>query len=72
MNPPSGNDCGDAWECEADFEPDGDVDMVDFAFFAEWWQESACGICGGVELTGDGSVDFDDLSELVNYWLAGL
>ncbi|UCF42779.1 MAG: hypothetical protein JSV99_09335, partial [Planctomycetota bacterium] len=54
-----------------DFEPDGDVDMVDFAFFAEWWQESGCGICGGVELTGDGSVGFDDLRELADNWLAG-
>jgi len=54
-----------------DFEPDGDVDFVDFVFFAEWWQESGCGICGGVELTGDGSVGSDDLRELADNWLAG-
>jgi len=27
--PPSGNGCGDACDCEGDFEPDGDVDGTD-------------------------------------------
>ena len=51
--------------------PDG-VDFVDFAVFADNWEQTACGRCGGADLTGDGNVNFDDLAALVENWLAGL
>lgn len=55
-----------------DFEPDGDVDMIDFAAFAGHWQETNCGQCGGADLTGDGKVDMNDLEQFTANWLAGL
>jgi hypothetical protein len=55
----------------ADFEPDGDVDFVDFAYFAQWWQDTDCGLCGGADLTSDGNVDWNDLREFADSWLAG-
>jgi hypothetical protein len=54
-----------------DFEPDGDVDMADFARFAQWWLESNCGQCGGADFNCDEEVGLEDLAELVNNWLAG-
>lgn len=55
-----------------DFEPDGDVEGADFAWFAPNWQNTSCGVCGGADLTGDGNVDFYDLKEFTENWLAGL
>jgi len=38
--PPRGNGCGDACECEGDFELDGDVDGTDaVAFKNDFWRE---------------------------------
>lgn len=57
-----------------DMEPDGDVDLADFAVFASWWQDNDCGSkedCGGADISGDGNVYFDDLTSLVSNWLAG-
>ncbi|MCX5638559.1 MAG: hypothetical protein NTX52_12840, partial [Planctomycetota bacterium] len=55
-----------------DIEPDGDVDLVDFAVFASYWQDTNCGACGGADLTGDGIVDASDLAELAENWLKSL
>jgi hypothetical protein len=55
-----------------DFEPDGDVDFADYAVFASLWGETACGSCGGADLTGDGNVDFNDLQQLCENWLEGV
>jgi hypothetical protein len=55
-----------------DFEPDGDVDMVDFAFFAEWWLDKDCGQCGRADFTGDGKVGAEDLGEFAGNWLEGM
>ena len=52
-----------------DFEPDGDVDFVDFAWFAPYWWEIGCGTCGGADLTCDGDVDFNDLRKFTENWL---
>jgi len=54
-----------------DIEKDGDVDFVDFAMFAEWWQRQDCGQCGGADCTGDGNVEFDDLAKFAKNWLEG-
>ncbi len=55
-----------------DIEPDGDVDFVDFANFAERWLENVCDACNGADLTGDGRVNWDDMLEFTDNWLAGL
>lgn len=55
-----------------DFEPDGDVDFDDFAYFALWWLQTECGTCGHADLTGDGNVNREDLQEFCDNWLAGL
>ena len=55
-----------------DFEPDGDVDMVDFAMFAQRWLDSDCGLCGGIDLDCDEEVGFEDLMGFADNWLAGV
>ncbi|MBA7484808.1 hypothetical protein ES707_20339 [subsurface metagenome] len=56
----------------ADFEPDGNVDFVDFAWFAPNWLNTGCGTCSGADLTGDGNVDSYDLKEFADNWLLGV
>jgi hypothetical protein len=54
-----------------DLDKDYDVDFVDFALFAGYWQQTGCGKCGGADLAGgDGYVGIDDLQLLVENWLA--
>jgi hypothetical protein len=55
-----------------DFEPDGDVDMMDLAAFVGHWLETDCGQCGGADLTGDGNVDMYDFAQFAANWLAGI
>jgi subtilisin family serine protease len=58
-----------------DFNKDYLVNFVDFAVLVNRWLETDCDIpywCGGADLTGDGNVDWDDLRELADNWLAGL
>jgi hypothetical protein len=43
--------------------PDG-VNFIDYAFFAEHWQQSIY----GVELTGDGKVNWADFAVFAEYW----
>lgn len=50
---------------------DDDVDLVDFAMFARYWQSTGCGTCGAADITGDGKVTLDDLREFVKNWLTG-
>ncbi len=52
-----------------DMDGDGDVDFVDFASFALYWQQIGCGKCGGANLTDDGNVDMNDLREFAANWL---
>ncbi len=54
-----------------DIDKDGVIDFADFALFANQWQQTSCGECGGAELTGDGNVDISDLKEFVENWLFG-
>ncbi len=65
------------WLCsataKADLDNDFDIDLEDFAIFAEHWLEAECGECGGADLAGDdGQVGLDDLREFVKHWLAGI
>jgi subtilisin family serine protease len=59
-------------EAPCDFEPDGDVDLADLAAFAAHWPDTACGACGGADLTGDANVDLDDLLVCAINWLLGV
>jgi len=54
-----------------DTEPDGDVDLMDFAVFAARWPDTGCGICSRADLTCDGEVGLDDLKVFTDNWLAG-
>lgn len=53
----------------ADTEPDGDVDLNDFAVLADSWQNSET--CDG-DLTCDCTVDIDDLMFMADEWLKQL
>jgi hypothetical protein len=55
-----------------DLEPDCDVDFGDFSALAARWQETNCGDCDGLDLTGDGNIRADDLAELASHWLENL
>lgn len=57
-----------------DLEPDGDVDLTDFAAFTVWWLDADCASkndCGGADIFGDGQVSTDDFAVLAQNWLAG-
>jgi hypothetical protein len=54
-----------------DLNDDGNVDLADFAIFAQQWLNSNCGDCGMADLTGDGEVKWDDLREFNSNWLTG-
>jgi hypothetical protein len=58
-----------------DFEPDGDVDFVDYAIFALQWSSTATFVqqnSGKGDLDGDNDVDFEDLAILTENWLEGM
>ena len=56
-----------------DFDGDDETDFVDFSILAAHWLQTNssfwCG-SGGIDLTDDGKVDFDDLKEFAENWLA--
>jgi hypothetical protein len=55
--------------------PDG-VTMLEFSLFATHWLDDNCDAsndyCEGTDLDKSGKVDFDDLRELADSWLAGV
>ena len=56
-----------------DFEPDGDVDFTDYAYFARHFSSPLSvqhPSAREADLDGDGDVDFDDLLLLARSWLA--
>jgi len=57
-----------------DFEPDGDVDLVDFSAFAAHWQESPCNEgnnwCNKADMDHLDGVDIKDLATFAENWLA--
>ncbi|MHC4624936.1 MAG: right-handed parallel beta-helix repeat-containing protein [Planctomycetota bacterium] len=55
----------------ADIDSSGAVDLGDLCEFALQWLKSGCGRCGGANMTCEGDVDWNDLRELLDWWLAG-
>lgn len=55
----------------SDIDSSGGVNFVDFAYFAPYWLDIACGVCGGADLTCDGDVNWEDLNEFTDNWLEG-
>jgi hypothetical protein len=58
-----------------DFEPDGDVDLDDIAFFARHWLQTGCSPpegCEGTDLDSSGIVNFEDFNVLADNWMKGL
>ena len=57
-----------------DLDFDNDVDFYDFSLFAAYWLETDCGPCrrcDRADFTSNGQVDYYDLKELCDNWLAG-
>jgi hypothetical protein len=52
-----------------DINNDNKVNVADFALFGSQWLSTACGVCGGADLTGDGNVMIDDARILAENWL---
>lgn len=53
-----------------DFDNHKDVNFIDFAMLgSKWIQADSSFYCGGIDLTGDGLVDLDDLVILCDNWL---
>jgi len=69
--PPGGNDCGDACDCEADFDCDGDVDAVDVTtFLVDFGRNSYNDSCQTVaqcngDFECDSDVDAEDATKLL-------
>jgi len=55
-----------------DMDGDYDVEADDFALFALYWGQTACGRCGGADLFDDGAVNMLDLLAFGAEWLEGL
>jgi hypothetical protein len=54
-----------------DINHNGSVNFIDFAILASQWFQSNCGECCGADLTCDGQVNWADLREFAEHWLAG-
>jgi hypothetical protein len=64
-----------AWQFAlGDFNGDMDTNFADFCIFAAHWLQSDGSFfwCRGADLSQDGFVDFDDLAEFLENWLAGI
>lgn len=60
---------------DADLDGDRDVDLDDYACFADNWLRQACTDdppCAGADLTGDTNVTLEDLSAFTGNWLTGV
>jgi len=62
-----------AWQFViADFDGDNEVGLADFALLAgHWLGADSSFFCGGTDLSNDGKVDFNDLKQFADNWLAG-
>jgi hypothetical protein len=62
-----------AWQfMPGDSDNDKDVDFVDFARTGLKWRQADSNLyCGGMDLTGNGWVDWGDLAIMCDHWLEG-
>jgi hypothetical protein len=55
-----------------DFNADGNINFADYSFLAKHFRNQNCSqsnSCNGTDLNNSGSVDFYDVSRLLEYWL---
>jgi hypothetical protein len=55
-----------------DCEPDGDVDLMDFAVFASYWLDTNCidtSDCDESDLLDDDVINFEDLAICIDNWM---
>jgi len=56
-----------------DSDNDKDADFVDFARMGLKWRQADANLyCGGMDLSGDGWVDWKDMAIMCDHWLDGL
>jgi len=72
-DPPAGPWKGEVWSFSVRYAgdflyPDG-VDFIDYSFFAEHWGEIDYGDVNGVELSGDGRVNWEDFGLFGGWWM---
>ena len=56
----------------ADIDGSGIVNLRDYSVLAAIWLQTNCEFCYGADLTCDGNVDWYDLQDMANWWLAGI
>jgi hypothetical protein len=71
------SDISDYGSClRGDLNLDGNVDLADMAFFAEYWLNNQCtlvnGYCEGCDSGRNGVVDFKDFSDFGDAWFDAL
>ena len=57
---------------DPDIDNSDKVDFADFSILAGKWMELDCGFCDSADLTGDRSVNLNDMLVLAAHWLAGI
>ena len=57
---------------DSDIDNSGKVNFADFSILAGKWMELDCGFCDSADLTGDRSVNLNDMLVLAAHWLAGI
>ncbi len=63
------------FSCGGDTDGNGQVDAEDFVTLFSWWLETSCGPqndwCDWADSNKDGTVNIDDLLDMIENWLAG-
>ncbi len=55
---------------ELDDDNDEFVGLSEIVRLGQYWMQIECGICGGIDITGNGDVNADDLMEIAYDWLS--
>lgn len=63
------NNIPDSWLGSVDMNGDRIVNPADFGKFGLRWLDSDCDLCEGADLSGDSTVDVNDLKIMANNWL---
>lgn len=54
---------------ELDDDNDTIVGLSEMTRLGQYWLQTGCGDCGGIDTTGEGDVDTEDLTEIIADWL---